>query len=71
MVLSTNISIGHKVRATTRAILRISRLHKVLGTKEDVDMLVPVQELVAVTQVKEEETKEKAKLLVKLMQLQR
>ena len=69
MVLSTNISIGHKARVTTRAILRISRLHKVLGTKEDVDMLVPVQELVAVAQVKEEETKKKAKLLVKLMQL--
>ena len=71
MILGINISIDHKVRATTRAILRISRLHKVLGTKEDVDMLVPVQELLRVTQVKEEETKERAKLLVKLMQLQR
>ena len=70
MVLSTSISIGHKVQATTRAIPRISRLHKVLGTKEDVDMLVSVQELVAVAQVKEEETKGKAKLLVKLMPLQ-
>ncbi|PON43680.1 hypothetical protein PanWU01x14_272160, partial [Parasponia andersonii] len=34
--------------ATTRVILRISILHKVLETKKDVDMLVSAQELVAV-----------------------
>ncbi|PON58648.1 hypothetical protein PanWU01x14_165380, partial [Parasponia andersonii] len=65
-----NINIGHKVRATTRAILRISKLHKVSGTKKDMDMLVLVQELVTVALTKNEGTKERAKLLVKLVQLQ-
>ncbi|PON63340.1 hypothetical protein PanWU01x14_132500 [Parasponia andersonii] len=42
MVLNTSISIGHKVQVTTKAILRISRFHKDLETKEGVDMPVLV-----------------------------